>query len=40
MKKINLIITQQEEEVHRDNNMPIRTLFHKKEEEAKVEVVK
>ena len=39
MKKINLIITQKEEEVHRDNNMPIRTLFRKKEEEAEVEVV-
>jgi hypothetical protein len=37
MKKINLIIIQKEEEVHMEDNMLIRTLFHKQEEEAEVE---
>jgi hypothetical protein len=37
MKKRNLIITQKEEEVHRDDSMPIRTLFCDQEEEPKAE---
>jgi hypothetical protein len=37
MKKRSPIINQKEEEVHREDNMSIRTLFRKKEEEAKAE---
>jgi hypothetical protein len=37
MKKINLIIIQKEEEVHKEDNMLIRTLFREQEEEAEAE---
>ena len=40
MKKRNLIITQKEEEAHREDNMSIRILFCEQEEEAGVEEVK
>jgi hypothetical protein len=40
MKKRSLIITQKEEEVHKEDNMSIRTLFHDQEEEEEAEEVK
>jgi hypothetical protein len=40
MKKINLITTQKEGEVHREDHMPIGTLFLAQEEEEEEEVVK
>jgi hypothetical protein len=40
MKKRNLITTQKEGEVHREDNMPIGTLFLAQEEEEEEEVVK
>jgi hypothetical protein len=33
MKKINLIITHKGEKFHKEDNMPIKTLFHEEEEE-------
>jgi hypothetical protein len=36
----NLIITQKGEEVHKEDNIPIRTLFREQEEEEEVEEVK
>jgi hypothetical protein len=40
MKRRNLITTQQGEEVHKEDNMPIGTLFLEQEENEEVEDVK
>ena len=40
MKRRNLIITHKGEEYHKEENMPIGTLFLELEEEEEVEVVK
>jgi hypothetical protein len=39
INKINLIITKKGEEVHKEDNMPIGTLFREQEEEEEAEEV-
>jgi hypothetical protein len=40
MNRRNLITTQKGEEIHKEDNMSIGTLFHEQEEEEEVEEVK